>query len=349
MDNIVKLNIKIRVIGGIQGDIKEPYKYNVNTDPKSQYSSIYIPTHYDLATREKTNSKLKDITLYLDKSKLQDFLKRSTANMYKSHIDSNIVYILKLLFKKNKKFFIKEWPFTIIKSVKDDVLSYDHGLDGREESGADDDSGVIEILNTGVIPKNKQEIIKRALAEKHKEIKKQIMEPYIGLSTEDFKFYEPDIKKRTILEYQKFLADKTKRERYVQKYINHYKDSLNTVRVTLMVIPSINLIQYAKKKGIFVPQQYRPKPKFLQSKTCKVRKNEIYEEFMDLLCSTPSKIAKNTPQTSKYRKAINSLKKNSRKYIGTPSKDIPFCKKYNKSGSLFLGVWNLPDKPAYIS
>ena len=106
MDRVETLNIKIKTTGIINGDIDQ-YKYNINTNLNSKNSTIYIPTKYNLKKNASKRPKLKDMSLYTDKSKLEEFIKDSITDSEtyskteNNVLDSNIKFIIELLFKKN--------------------------------------------------------------------------------------------------------------------------------------------------------------------------------------------------------------------------------------------------------
>jgi len=319
MVNIERLNIEVKVKGGIEGNIN-PYKYNVNTDIKSKSTRLYTPTQYSLTNNASKISKLKDISLYSDKDRLEDFLKKTTST--NGNKEKNIKFIIKLLFKKNSKFYIKNWQFIVNKNVQDadiSIKSNAHSTDAASVS-------------------------KLALKKKYEEIKKRIERSYEGLPKEEYKNYETNIKKQIMTEYNKFINNNAERAEYIKQFRIKHIDELNKITVELVLIPNKQAAEYMIKNGFNISTRYLPR-----YRNCKSQKKQIYEEFMELLCTTPSVIPPTTATTNKYMKKINKARELSRKYVGQPSKDFPFCVTYNnriKKTRKILTVKTLPTMPA---
>lgn len=305
MDRVETLNIKIKTTGIINGDIDQ-YKYNINTNLNSKNSTIYIPTKYNLKKNASKRPKLKDISLYTDKSKLEEFIKNSEIDSITENnvLDSNIKFIIELLFKKNSKFYIKKWQFIIDKTPEDNDLTI------QKKSSSDFKSDKLE---------------KDALKKKFEEIKKEIEKPYIAIKqslSDDYKKqFERNIDREILSRYNKFLLNKKEREEWINKYKSELK--ANRVTVTLNLIPgSLELVKWINTNGYKIDQKYRPR-----ARDCKTKKLYIDDEFLELLCKS-SEIPDDTPEMKKYKKRINKVRRFTRKYIANPSEDIPACKKY---------------------
>lgn len=301
MDRVETLNIKIKTTGIIKGNI-DKYKYNMNTNLNSKNSTIYIPTKYNLKNNASKRPKLKDISLYTDKSKLEEFIK--DGNTENNVLDSNIKFIIELLFKKSSKFYIKEWQFIIDKTLDDTDIE-------------------IQKKTTSELKSDK--IKKDALKNKFDEIKKKVELPYLSIKeslSDDYKKqFERNIDREILSKYNKFLLNKKETEEWINKYKLNLKS--NTVTVTLNLIPgSLELVKWINTNGYKIDQKYRPR-----AKDCKTKKLYIDDEFLELLCKS-SKIPDDTPEIKKYKKRINKVRRFTRKYIANPSEDIPACKKY---------------------
>ena len=344
MTNIEQLNITIKVKEGIEGTIK-PYKYNINTDLASKNSELYTPTKYDLVNNAPKNSKLKDVSLYSDRTRLEELLKKTSAT--KGEQKKNINFILKLLFKKNSKFYINDWQFIVEKSLQDTDIS----------------------ISTSP-PLTDASLNRMALQDKHRKIREKIEDPYKDLDTVDRAYYEPTIKKQIIETYHTFLTNNAEKEAYIKKYIADHKDKLNQITVTLLLKPNQQTAQYLNNKGFDISDKDLPR-----LRDCKSKKKQVYKEFMNLLCNNKSiankpaadkpadgtstlivpndttgtntggkksnryylKSRKNRPTSSKrkrtrrrYKKCILGGNKHIKAFIGQPSKDFPFCKAWNK-------------------
>jgi len=351
MTNIEQLNIAIKVKEGIEGTIK-PYKYNINTDLASKNSGLYTPTKYDLVNNAPKISKLKDVSLYSDITRLEEFLKKTSAT--KGDQKKNINFILKLLFKKNSKFYINDWQFIVEKPLQDTDISISTSPPLADAS-----------LN------------RMALQDKHRKIREKIEDPYKDLDTVDRAYYEPTIKKQIIETYHSFLTNNAEKEAYIKKYIADHKDKLNQITVTLILKPNQQTAQYLNNKGFDISDKDLPR-----LRDCKSKKKRVYKEFMNLLCNKKSvadKPVANKPadgtstlivpndttgtgtntggkksnryylksrknrHTSRYingskrkrtlrqyEKHILGGSKHIKAFIGQPSKDFPFCKAWNK-------------------
>ena len=323
MTDIEKINIKIDLKEGITGKLS--YKYNVNTNLKSTSASIYVPLKYDLKKNARNISELKNASLYSDKIRLEEFLKKTNRTYVNK--DDNIKFIIKLLFKKNSKFYIKKWQFIVLETPEDIDINL-NSIDPTNEKILKK----IETLKTEAL---KTAALKsEALKEKHAEIRKMIIEPYKDLPKSDYDYYEPTIKKQIIERYQKFLTNTTEKNEYIEKYINNYKNNRNQIGITLILTPTKETAEKLYIKGFNIAPQHLPR-----FRDCKLQKQQIYNEFLNLLCkplkektsenSLPdlNDIKKQTKKGgNKYKKAV---KKFSRKYIGHPSIDLPFCVKHN--------------------
>ena len=131
MPDIEQINIKINVEKGITGII-DPYEYSVNTDLESKNKYLYAPTKYNLKNNATNNPKLKDASLYSDRALLKEFLKKhKTILTNDNNIKNNAEFILKLLFKKNSKFYIKKLEFIVDKDLEDKDISFDSENDTK--------------------------------------------------------------------------------------------------------------------------------------------------------------------------------------------------------------------------
>lgn len=331
MSKVEILYIKIITEGVITGEI-EQYKYNMNTNLKSKISNIYVPIKYNLKQNASNNPNLKNISLYTDKSKLEEIIKDDKFNIDdKSNIDvlnDNIKFIVKLLFKKNSKFFIKKWQFLINKTPEDNDI---------------------------IIPKKisikSNKIQSDALKKKYEEIKKEVELPYLSIintfSSDYKKQFQRNLDREIISRYNNFLLNKKDREEWINNYKLKIKSNKTTVTLTL-VAGSLELINWINRNNYITDLKYKP-----PARDCKTRKKYIYDEFIELLCES-SEIPDDTPEMKKYKKGINKVRRVTRKHIANPSKDIPACKKYkirkdflNKSKKK-LTIKNLKDNISFF-
>ena len=306
MDRVETLNIKIKTTGIIKGNI-DKYKYNMNTNLNSKNSTIYIPTKYNLKKNASKRPKLKDISLYTDKSKLEEFIKDSDTE--NNVLDSNIKFIIELLFKKNSKFYIKKWQFIIDKTPDNTVGKNDIEIQKKTTSEL----------------KSDKKIQRDALKNKFDKIKEEVEIPYLSIKqslSDDYKKqFKRNIDREILSRYNKFLLNKTEREEWINKY--KLKLKANKVTVTLNLIPgSLELVKWINTNGYKIDQKYRPR-----ARDCKTKKLYINDEFLELLCNS-SEIPDDTPEMKKYKKRINKVRRFTRKYIANPIQDIPACKKY---------------------
>ena len=226
MDRVEILNIKIKTTGIIKGNI-DKYKYNMNTNLNSKNSTIYIPTKYNLKNNASRRPKLKNISLYTDKSKLEEFIK--DGNTENNVLDSNIKFIIELLFKKSSKFYIKSWQFIIDKTPDNTVGNND-----------------IEIQKKTTSELKSDKINKDALKKKFDKIKEEVEIPYLSIKdslSDDYKKqFERNIDREILSRYNKFLLNKIEREEWINKYKSELK--ANRVTVTLNLIPgSLELVK----------------------------------------------------------------------------------------------------------
>ena len=287
---------------GITGII-DPYEYSVNTDLESKNKYLYAPTKYNLKNNATNNPKLKDASLYSDRALLKEFLKKhKTILTNDNNIKNNAEFILKLLFKKNSKFYIKKLEFIVDKDLEDKDISFDSENDTKKSQ---------TVLDNEALATKRKEI--RDRSEKYEEY----MKPSKDASNEIKKRYKKMIEKQRNAddeEFRKFYNNQKDREKYLQEYKNKYYNKFNKFTISLVLKPSKQTAQDLNIIGFNITPEYLP-----ISRDCKLQKKQIYHNFLDLLCKpVENRLAKYKPGIIP---AFDPTKKGTRKNTIKPSKN----------------------------
>ena len=256
MEKIDKLDIIIDVSGVISGEIKN-YKYNVYTLPndKSKYTEIYFPTNYDLSNNKNLNISFNNIKSYLDK----DILKKNIEDddkYDKNTVDKDIVnnnnikFIIKLLFKKNSNFYIKNSKFIIEENVIIDGISNVNIIKNKKNKEIDIVKKEIQELekNKKDLEKNKKDLEKnKEELEKNKEGLEKNKED-LEKNKEELEKNKKDLEKnKKDLEKNKKDLEKNKKDLEKNKEeLEKNKEGLEKNKEDLEKINN-NIIQLEKK------------------------------------------------------------------------------------------------------
>lgn len=133
MENIQKLDLQINIAGPIIGS-NIVYRYNINTNPKSYNSSLFVPTNYSLeeAMKNKRLTSEQQQEIFTDKKKLEEFSTKVNAseksNISKVIEGNNAIYIIKTLFNTDIKgkaiFYVKNHKFIVENNVENKDITY---------------------------------------------------------------------------------------------------------------------------------------------------------------------------------------------------------------------------------